>query len=151
MSFDLSRLGRGEWIVGAGSVALLASMLFLPWFGGSQTVDGWNGLTHFRWLAVATLALSLALLIFAASRRAPAIPVTLSLFVSVLGAASAAWLIYRVAIDPTAGRRVGGWIGLAGALAITYGGFIAMRRQGIAAGDAPAVIPTVDPWAEGHS
>src|SRR5436305_7871596 len=127
MSFDLSRLGRGEWIVGAGSLVLLASMLLLPWFGGTLTVDGWNGLSHFRWLAVVMLAMSLALLFFAATRRAPALPVTLSLFVAVLGAATTAWLIYRVAIDPTAGRKLGGWIGLAGSAAITYGGISAMR------------------------
>ena len=151
MSFDPSRLGRGEWTVGAGSVVLLASMLLLPWFGGSHTIDGWNGLTHFRWLAVLTLVLSISLVLLAATRRAPAIPVTLSLFVSVLGAATSAWLIYRVAIDPTAGRKVGGWVALAGSLAIAYGGFSAMRREGISPRDAPGVIPTVDPWVEGRS
>ena len=55
MSFDLSRLRRGEWIVGAGSVVLLASMLVLPWYQvGSHTVTGWNALTTFRWFAIAT-------------------------------------------------------------------------------------------------
>ena len=150
MSFDLSRLHRGEWFVGAGSAVLLASMLLLPWFGGSHTVDGWNGLAHFRWLAVATLVLAIALLFFTATRPAPAIPVTLSLFVCVLGALSAAWLLYRVGINPTAGRKVGGWIGLAGAFAIAYGGFSAMRREGIADRDAAAVV-TVDPRAQARS
>ena len=150
MSFDLSRLRRGEWLVGAGSIVLLASMLLLPWFGGSHTVDGWNGLTSFRWLAVLTLVLAAALLFFTVTRPAPAIPVTLSLFVCALGALTAAWLVYRVGINPTAGRKAGGWVGLAGALAITYGGFSAMRTEGIAERDAPAVIP-VDPWARSGS
>jgi hypothetical protein len=146
MSVDLSRLRRGEWTVAAGSVVLLASMLALPWYGGAQTVNGWNGLSHFRWLAVVTLVASVALLFFQATRRAPAIPVTLSLFVSVLGALCAAWLLYRVAIDPVAGRKVGGWAGLAGAIAIAYGGFSATRREGIAPRDAPVVV-TIDPRA----
>ena len=147
MSFDLSRLRRGEWFVGAGSIVLLASMLLLPWFGGSHAVDGWHALTHFRWLAVATLALAGALLIFQATRPAPAIPVTLSLFVCVLGALTAAWLVYRVGIDPTAGRKVGGWVALAGALAIAYGGYSSTRQEGISERDAPTVI-MVDPWAQ---
>jgi drug/metabolite transporter (DMT)-like permease len=152
MSFDLSRLRRGEWIVGAGSVLLLASMLLLPWYQvGSHTVTGWNALISFRWLALATLVLSAALLFFQATRRAPAIGVTLCVFVAIFGVLTSAWLILRVGIDPPSGRKVGGWIGLAGALAITYGGFSAMRREGISTKDEPASIPTIQPWPDAHS
>jgi hypothetical protein len=151
MSFDVSRLRGGEWIVGAGSAVLLASMLLLPWFAGSRTIDGWNALTHFRWLAAVTLAIAAGLLFFQATRAAPAVPATLSLLVMFFGAATAAWLVFRVGIDPTGGRKIGGWIGLAGALALTYGGYLSLRLEGISARDAPAVIPTVDPWAQGGS
>jgi hypothetical protein len=151
MSVERSRLRRGEWIVGAGSVLLLAPMLLLPWFGSSRTVDGWNALTHFRWLAVLTLLAAAALLFFQATRRAPAVPATLSLLVTVLGALTSAWLIYRVGIDPAGGRKVGAWIALAAAITITYGGFSSFRTEGIAGRDAPSVIPTVDPWAQGGS
>src|SRR5437588_9653668 len=143
MSFDLSRLRRGEWIVGAGSVVLLASVLLLPWFGGSDPNGGWNALNHSRWLVVVTLVLAGALLFFQVTRRAPAIPVTLSVFVAIFGGLTAAWLILRVGIDPPGGRKVGGWIGLAGALAIAYGGTSSMRREGISPKDAPHVVPTV--------
>jgi hypothetical protein len=152
MSFDLSRLRRGEWIVGAGSVVLLASMLVLPWYQvGSHTVTGWNALISFRWFAIATLVLSGAMLFFQATRRAPAIGVTLSVFVALFGAVTAAWLILRVGIDPPMGRKIGGWVGLAGALAIMYGGFSAMRREGIPPQDAPASIPTIEPWSDAPS
>src|SRR5881227_4000267 len=151
MSFQPSRLGRGEWIVGAGSAVLLASMLLLPFYGGAQTVDGWNGLTRFRWLVVVTLVLAGALLVFQASRRAPAVPVTIALFVAIFGALTTAWLIYRVGISPPRGRKVGGWVALAGAVTITYGAGSSMRREGIAAKDAPAAIPTADPWADTRS
>ena len=150
MSVDLSRLRRGEWSVAAGSVVLLVAMLALPWYGGSVTVTGWDSLIHFRWLAVVTLVVSAALLYFQATRRAPAIPITLSLFVSMLGSLCAAWLLYRVAIDPVAGRKLGGWVALAGATAIAYGGFSATRREGGAPQDAPVVV-TIDPWAESGS
>jgi hypothetical protein len=151
MSFEVLRLRRGEWIVGAGSVVLLASMLLLPWFGGSRTVNGWNALSHFRWLAVVTLVLAVALLFFQATRPAPAVPATLSLFVMFLGAVTAAWLIYRVGIDPAGGRKIGGWVALAGSIAITYGGFASLRQEGISSSDAPSVIPTVEPWTQGGS
>ena len=152
MSFDLSRLRRGEWIVGAGSVVLLVSMLVLPWYEvGSHTVTGWNALTSFRWFALATLVLAGALLFFQATRRGPAIGVALSVFVAIFGTVTAAWLILRVGIDPPTGRKVGGWIGLAGALAIVYGGFSAMRREGVSPKDAPASIPTIEPWSDARS
>ncbi len=151
MSFDPSRLRRGEWIVGAGSVLLLVSILLLPWYGGSHTVDGWNALTRFRWLAVLTLAVAAALLFFQATRPAPALPVTLSLFVAVLGTLTAAWLIYRVGINPAGGEEDRG-VGRSGRRARNR-----LRRLCLAApgghlsGDAPAVIPTVDPWARDGS
>jgi hypothetical protein len=152
MSFDLSRLGRGEWIVGAGGVVLLASMLALPWYQvESHTVNGWNSLVSFRWFAIATLVLSAALLFFQATRRAPAVGVAFSVFVTIFGAVTAAWLILRVGIDPPAGRKVGGWVGLAGALAIMYGGASAMRREGLSPKDGPASIPTIEPWSDAHS
>jgi hypothetical protein len=68
-----------------------------------------------------------------------------------LGAVTAAWLIYRVGINPTGGRKIGGWVALAGAIGIAYGGFASLRREGISSRDAPSVIPTVDPWAQGGS
>jgi hypothetical protein len=152
MSFDLSRLGRGEWIVGAGSVVLLASMLALPWYEvGSHTVTGWNGLHSFRWLAVVTLVLAASLLFSQATRRAPAVGVTLDVLVAIFGTLTAVWLIVRVGIDPPSGRKVGGWVGLAGALAIGYGGISAMRREGVSKGDQPASIPTIEPWSDAHS
>src|SRR5258708_8708087 len=141
MSFELARLHRGEWFVGAGSVALLASMLLLPWYGGSHTIDGWNALTSFRWLVVVTLVVAGAMLFSQGTRRAPAIPVTLDLFVAVLGALTAAWLVYRVVIDPVGGRQVGGWIGLAGAIAIAHGGFHPMRPRGDQPRGPPAALP----------
>jgi hypothetical protein len=148
MSFDPRRLHRGEWAVAVGGAVLLVSMLVLPWYSNPQTVTGWSDLIHFRWLALATLVLAAALLVFQATRRAPAVGVTLAVFVAMFGALTAAWLIYRVGISPDGGRRVGGWIALAGALAMAYGGTSAMRRQGIEESDAPQAIPTVDPWSE---
>ncbi len=145
----LSRIRRGEWIAGGGSAVLLLSMLLLPWF---HSLDGWHGLSHGRWLLLATVVSGLALVLLQAGRAAPAIPVTLSVFVEILGGLSALWLIYRVLISPPGdSRQVGGFIALIGACAIAYGGYASARQEGIAEADAPADIPIVDPGAASGS
>ena len=156
MRFVCSRLRWPEWLIGAGAVVLLAAMLLLPWYtltpasGGSgpryfipQKVDGWNGLSHSHWLLLVTILLGLAAAVFQATRRAPAVPVTLCLFASLFGGLSALWLVYRFLIDPSGGREIGGWIRLIGACAIAYGGFESIRMEGIAPRDAPAEIPVI--------
>lgn len=156
MGLHQSRIRRPEWIVGAGGAVLLASMLLLPWFqlseasgppGPSQfithSVDGWNGLTHARWLLLVTILCAFALLFFQARERAPAIPVTLSLFSGILGALSVLWLVYRIIISPAGGLQIGCWLGLISACAIAYGGYASVRLEGIAPADAPRDIPTL--------
>jgi hypothetical protein len=156
MRFVISRLRWPEWVIGAGALLLLAAMLLLPWYeltqasGGAGpkyyitvSVDGWNGLHNARWLLLVTSLLGLAAFVTQATRRAPAVPVTLCLFASLLGGLSGLWLIYRVLINPPGGREIGGWIGLIAACAIAYGGFESLRMEGIAPSDAPAEIPTI--------
>jgi hypothetical protein len=157
MGLESARLRRPEWIVGAGALALLASMLLLQWYGFTKSspppgpryyittsVDGWNGLNDARWLILATVLAAFALVFFQATRPAPAIPVTFSLLTAALGALTVLWLIYRVLISPPGGdRKAGAIIGLLSACAIAYGGYASVRREGIAPADAPSEIPTV--------
>jgi hypothetical protein len=153
MGFDASRIRWPEWVVGVAGAALAASMLLLPWFsvagppgpqpGAAYEVDGWDGLQHGRWLLLVTIVLALASLIAQATRRAPAVPVTLAVLASWSGGLSVAWLIYRVIIDPPGGREVGGWIGLIAAAAIAYGGYRSVRLEGIADRDGPHDIPVI--------
>jgi hypothetical protein len=157
VKFELSRLRRGELIVGASAVVLLASMLVLDWFGLSKplsptaavlgvptSITGWDALTGLRWLIVVTVLCSLLLVFFQATRRAPAIPVSLSVIVTVLAIITTLALIYRVLIDmpSTYGfdeQRAGAFIGLASSIALAYGGYVSMRREGVAPRDAPAL------------
>jgi len=149
MGFDLSRLRRAEWIVGASTVALLVFVFALPWYGA---LNGWRGLTHVRWLVLVTILAALALVYFQAARRAPAIPVTLSTILTVLGGLTVLALIYRVLIDPPAGtEKAGAYLGLVTALALAYGGYKSMRTEGIAAGDGPDAIETVALGSENGS
>jgi hypothetical protein len=156
MRLRARRLRWPEWLTGAGGLALLAVMLLVPWyqltlasappgptFFVAEKVDGWNGLSHARWLLLLTILLALGAAFFQAQRRAPALPVTLSLIASVIGAFTTLWLIVRVVVSPAGGREIGGWLGLLAVAVITYGGFASVRLEGIDPADGPGEIPTV--------
>src|SRR5690348_13475004 len=109
MDFDPSRLRPGEWIVGASAIVLLASMFFLKWFGvsgaasagrgGSASVNAWHAMTDLRWLMLVTIASALTLVYLQATRKAPALPATASVIVTVLAFITVVTLIYRVLIN----------------------------------------------------
>jgi hypothetical protein len=165
MRFDRTRLRRPELIVGIGGLALLGSMLLLPWYSLRSvsgppaplylikiSVDGWNGLRDAHWLLLVTILVAFGLVFFQAARRAPAIPVVFSMLTAVLGGLTVVWLIYRVLIGPPGGgREIGGFIGLLAALAITYGGYASLRLEGIAPADGPGAIPIVTLGEQGGS
>lgn len=134
MDLHLSRLRRGEIIAGVGAVVLAAVMFLIGWFrfgaaGGRRTdLDGWNSLPTLRWLLVITAAVALLLAWEQAARLAPALPVSLSVIVTVLGALSTVALLIRLPTgdgSPTAGA----FLGLAAAAAVSCGGFLSLRQE----------------------
>ncbi len=161
MDLDPSRLRRGEWVAAAGAVVLLASVFALPWYavkapytqraslyGVAATRNGWDSLSHIRWLLILTALTALALAYLQASRRAPALPVTFSLIVTVLGVITTLALIYRVLInvpgaDAVVDQRAGAYVGLLSSCVILYGGYQSLRREGIAPKDGPGEIEIV--------
>jgi hypothetical protein len=152
MHFDPSRLRRGEVLAAAGAVALIVFMFAGNWYGhGAGSRTGWQALTDLRWLVVVTIVCALALAITQATRRAPAVPVTLSVIVTVLGVITVLALIYRVLIDAPAQEQAFAYLGLLSALVLAYGGYRSMRQEGIACRDAPADIPVVKPAGESRS
>lgn len=149
MDLDPARLRRGELLAGVGAVLLLVFMLAGKWYGhGAHARTGWEALTTLRWLLVVTIAAAFALVLAQITRRAPAIPATLSLVVSLLGLLSVLALIYRVLINAPAHEQAGAFLGLASALALAYGGFLSLREEGIARRDGPGDIPVVRPGTE---
>lgn len=145
MSFHPSRLRRGEVLAGAGALLLLVLMLVGKW---ADSRTGWEALVSLRWLLVVTIATAFGLVITQATRRSPAIPVTMSLMVTVLGAISVLALIYRVLISPPAHQHIAAYLGLLGGVVLAYGGYLSMREEGIARRDAPSEIPIVRPGQE---
>lgn len=152
MDLDPGRLRRGELLAGTGAVLLLVFLLAGKWYGhGSGARTGWQALTSLRWLLVVTIAAALALVAAQVTRRSPAIPVTLSMIVAVLGLITVLALIYRVLISPAAHEQAGAFLGLLSAIGLAYGGYLSLREEGIARRDAPREIPIVRPGAENHS
>ena len=114
--------------MGAGAVVLLVSMFALKWYrlDASTSVNGWHGLTHLRWLVLVTVLSGLALVYTQATRRAPAVPASFSVIITVLGLVSTAALLYRVVINEPGPQKPGAFVGLISALAIFCGGYLSM-------------------------
>jgi len=139
----LSRLRPGEIIVAAAVVVMAVSLFALDWYG-EPSRTGWNGTTHVRYLLLLDMLLGLALVVTQAACRAPAIPVSVSVFSTVVALVTALWLIYRVLIDSQPHQELGAWLELIGGLALLVGSFLSMREEGIAAQDGPGEIPVVN-------
>ncbi len=147
-NFDLRRLRRGELVAGVSGALLLVFMFALSWYavngtlartlavlGGRTSFDGWDGLSHLRYLLLVTAIAAIALAYFQAAERAPAIPVTLGVIVTVLGGLSVLALIYRVLINPPGGgtgldQQPGAYLGLLATIGIAYGGYASIRAEG---------------------
>jgi hypothetical protein len=151
MEFDPSRLRRGEMLAGASAVLLAVFMVGGKWYGtgtrdgGSRT--GWQALTDLRWLLLVTIVAGVGLVFAQASRRAPAVPVTMSLVVMLLGLVTVVALIYRVLINAAAHQQTAAYLGLLWALGIAWGGYLSLRQEGIARRDERRDIPIVRPGA----
>jgi hypothetical protein len=154
-SFHPSRLRRGEILAGAGAVLLLVFLFAGTWYrDGShppRSRTGWQALTDLRWLIAVTILFGLALTITQVTRRAPAVPVALSVIVTVLGLITVLALIYRVLIDAPAHEQLVAYLGLLSALVLAYGGGRSLRQEGIAPEDGPPEIPVIRPGGERRS
>jgi hypothetical protein len=152
VDLDPSRLRRGELLAATGAVLLLVFLIAGKWYGhGGRSRTGWAALTNLHWLLAVTIAAAFGLMLTQLIRRAPAVPVTMSMIVTVLGLISVLALIYRVLINPPAHEQGGAFLGLASAIALAYGGYLSLRQEGIARRDGPRDIPVVRPGRENRS
>jgi hypothetical protein len=138
---DLRRLRAGEWVAAASGVALLVS-LFLPWY--EPSTSAWESLAAIDVLLAFVAASGVLLAIVTAVQRVPAVPIATSALVAISGGFGVLLVLYRLIDIPNgaAGREWALWLGLAGALGIVAGAFIAMRdeiRPGATRPDIPAI------------
>jgi len=125
----ISHLRRGELIAAASAVVLLVVLFALPWFGASHgTVTGWHGLPVLRWLIIVCAVCGLLLAFFQQTRRAPALPVVMSVIVTALALVTAIVVVIRL---PTSADtpQVGAYVGLAAALGTFVGGVSSLRDE----------------------
>lgn len=152
---DPRRLRLGEILAGASAVLLLIFLFVPDWYavdgtlsqtasdlGTRTTWNGWWGLSDWRILVLVTIAGALALAYFQAAERSPAIPIALSVIVTVLGGLSVIAVIYRVIAGPPSygavlHQRAGPWLGLLATLGIAYGAYRSMREE---SGTDPAAL-----------
>lgn len=172
---DSSRLRTGEIVAGIGGLALFV-LLFFDWFGGGAEVSGslvngtatlsrpgisgWDALTDLPGFLIILSGISgmgLAYLALAGQRLN--IPVRRGMVTALLGALAVLLILWRMfAGSPT--LKIGVFLGLAAAVAITAGALMALSEDGfkpfvavagaptrVAAASAPAATPTPPPAA----
>jgi hypothetical protein len=153
MSFEISRLRRGERVVGVGAVLLFIFMFFFKWFGVtlpglvgsyvnaagiSTSADAWHTMEVIRWLLVLTLLASALLVVLVGSDRKLQLPLSPAVVTAGFGALSTIFVFYRVIISHPfshAEVKVGAYLGLVSCAAIAYGGYLAMTAEGTTLSD----------------
>ena len=158
MNFDISRLRRSYRIIGAGAIAFFIFLFFFKWYGVSSNVSsvagvsvndsrsGWSVFTNSRWIWLITIIVALAAVVIASGALKFQSPVQPAVAVAALGALSSILILYRILHHPTAsasfgtfhasaGIKIGIWLGLIAAIAVTYGGYLAMTEEGTSLAD----------------
>jgi hypothetical protein len=156
VDFDRNRLSQGELIAGIAGLVLLIDLWF-KWYGvkvsGGGALRGLNigvsanawesfGLIDIILFLVALLAIGVA--VMRALNRLPDMPYPPATLLTIAGAIALLLILFRIidtpvdtngvdGIDVT--RKIGVWIGLLSAAAITYGGWRAMQESGARFGD----------------
>jgi hypothetical protein len=161
----MSRMRAGEWVAGAGAVALLV-LMFFDWFSvgrytaaaGDDQIDvslpdlpvslsGWGSLGWFTDLLVGVLIFGgLALSYMTVKRASPAWPVGAGVLTWVFGSLIFLVLLVRVTIaqpyvDELVDVTLPAYLGLAAAALIPLGGFLSIRDERTSSPEARAYTP----------
>jgi hypothetical protein len=139
---SLRRLRAGEWLAGAGGVALIVSLL-LPWYEGAT---GYEALTIIDVLLTLLALLALALPVLQATRDSPALPVGAAVLIAALGIVGVLLVLFRIVDDPFSGAelRAGAWVGLGAAVAIEASGWLSLDNEYVR-GLPPDIEPELRP------
>lgn len=140
----VGRLRSGEVIAGLAGLALAVVLFALPWFstGHDATATGWSAMDVLRVPVAITALAGLALATAQATQASPALPVSLSVVVTVIGALTTLALVIRL---PTAAGtpQAGAYAGLACAIVLTGGAFRSLREESGWSPGPEHPIPTI--------
>jgi len=168
VGFKATRLDVGEWLLGIGSVALLVDLFGVAWFayrpqyhvtaamlGQSVTANGWQAFEAVGPLTLVVCLVGIAICWLTATRRSPALPVAATTLLVPVSLALVVVLAIRVLLDQPsvhllqAGSanvleaRPGAYAGLGMSVVIAVGAYLALRREGVAPQDSPAMFETL--------
>jgi hypothetical protein len=161
----ITSLRRPDRIMVSGALALFVCMFFFKWYGfstslsnvggvnlqASASYDGWHAFTVSRWIWLLTIIVALAVVALRAGWLTLELPLPPAVVVTAAGCLSSALVVYRILDHPavsanfagvhaSVGIKLGIWLGLLAAAAITYGGYLAMQE---------AAIPVSGPYEPG--
>jgi hypothetical protein len=142
----MRRLRDGEWIAGAGAVALLAS-LFLHWYafsaGSGREATAWQALGVVDVVLALVTLVPLALVVLQTTRDSPSLPVAFSVFTLLAGLLATLLILYRMAVPPGPDQAVdlqaGVFLALAAAVVVAVGGWRSLRTEAIPKRPLPPV------------
>jgi hypothetical protein len=150
---DLNRLRQGEQIAAIAAIALLLDMFIFKWFGlkvsggsfGGISAEGsknaWGSFDFIDIILFITVLATLGMAYLRASDTELDLPVAASVVVAVLGGLSTLLILFRLISPPDFGasslpdgidhtRKIGAFLGLILAGAITYGAWRTMQDEG---------------------
>lgn len=150
---DLNRLRQGEQIAAIAAILLFLDMLIFKWFGlkvsggalGGFSAEGsknaFGSMDVISWILMITIIAALVMAYLQASDTEVNMPVAMSVIVTVLGGLSTLLILFRIISPPDFGagslpdgidhtRKLGAFLGLILAGALTYGAWRAMQDEG---------------------
>lgn len=147
---DTSRISFGETVAGVAAGALFIFMFF-PWYGvsakmGAGEVNGvnasaWDAFSIIDILLFLAVAVTIGLVVARAAGAMPAnLPAPPGLIVAAAGAIAVLLILFRLIFTPgedvvglgvqvEVGRKIGVFLGLIAAAAISFGGYTAMNER----------------------
>jgi len=141
------RLRRGELITLAG-VALLVGSLFVPTYHSpAGDLDAWDTFGAAVALELAVVFAGLALVVSALAERTAALPVSTAVWCVPVGLAGVVASVVRLLERPegASGLAAGGWLALAGALAVLVGAWETLRDEHTPLYEPPSPTPRPHP------
>ena len=129
MESEPPHLRRGEILAGASALALLVFLFALNWLrSAGVTRDGWSAVPMLRWVILVAALAAMALTVSQATRPGPALPVSLSVIVTVLSAMTVLLLIVRL-LTTGGTPQLGAYLGLLAAIVMTGSAFASLREE----------------------
>jgi hypothetical protein len=128
---SLRRLRLGELLAALGAGCVIASLLVAWYENAGGKLSAWDTFGPAVALLIAAAAAALAVVASALVERGPALPVSLAVWSTLVGAGATIAAVVRVLERPEHARVVcaGAWLALAGAVAIVAGSWQAMRDE----------------------